>query len=200
MLAMPDTFLSRKRLAVAEWPSNKWLSAVANPNTASCFDQPIIMPAHWQGALSNPVTYGWNPRVGYPFIFAAGKGLDPGTPIEFQVTYNYAIYGVPTYQTGARGADDTSVGNDRVQNVISNGMVSLTQPVVASLGARESSKGVASVVKAEQASGAMPTGKGAIGSIIDGVKTAVPIIEGVTGTSIGEIIGDVVAGIGALLL
>lgn len=196
MLTIPDTFLSRHRLAVADWPSNKWLSAVANPNTVCCFSQPLIQPASYR---SNSGVVGFNNAVGLPAIFACGKGLEPGTAIEFEVTMNYAIYGIPTFQTGVRGATDVAVGADQVSSTVQNGMRDLVQPSIVTAG-RENAKGVASVVKAEQMSGGMPKGPGALQSIVGGVKAAVPVIESITGTSIGETIAEVLGGLGALLL
>ncbi len=197
MLTVPDTFLSRNRLAVADWPSNKWLSAVANPNTVCAFDQIQILDAVHRGGDNG--TDGFNNQVGFPAIFAMGKGLEPGTAIEFEVTYNYAIYGIPTFQTGQRGATDVAVGGDQIASVVQNGMRDLAKPVVTA-GTKENAKGVASVVRSEQMAGNMPTGGGALSSIVGGVKAAIPVIESVTGSSIGETIADVLGGLGALLL
>lgn len=198
MLEIPNTFLSRNRLAVADWPSNKWMSAVANPNTVCCFNQPLIQPAAWSNVGAGRAA-GINNTVGFPSIFACGKGLEPGTTIEFEVTKNYAIYGIPTFQTGSRSATDVAVGADQVASTVQNGMRDLVKPIISS-GEKETARGVASVIKSEQMAGSMPTGPGALQSIVGGVKTAIPVIESITGTSIGETIAEVLGGLGALLL
>lgn len=188
-LKMPTSYLSRHRVGVANWPADKWLSTVGVPNSGTCFGQWIPMGAESTGATSNAI-------VGYPAAFIMGQGLEPNSPVEFEATYNYAIYGSKTYITSSGGEERDSIQVDasRASPVIANGMT-MVVPGMRTDGKHDPS-GVAAVVKAEQQDSRMPSTK----EVIEGVKTAADIFSGVTGTDIGAEIGEVIAGIGALLL
>lgn len=179
LLAVPDKILSRERRAGANWPSDKWLTAVAVPNTPTCLGQwfPLV-PTDYGAQSINNVT------VGYPQIFGCGKGLNPGTPIEFEVTFNYGIYGLRDYQTSGNDRADMVIPANTVEGTIYNGVSSNLTPRV--VNSKVDQRGVASVLKAEQQAGRAPTGKGSASAIISGLKQAKDMVEEVTGTSIWE--------------
>jgi len=183
MLAMQPSYLSRNRVACPNWPTSKWLTTVAVPNTGTCFGQ-------WIPSGNTPGTY----TVAAPSVFIFGDGLPDGAPVEFEATYNYAIYGARTYTTsGSSGADALQVDGSRATPVVANGFT-LLQPTLN--GGRPDARGVGAVVKAEQQDGRMPSVKDVIG----GVKAGVNVIESVTGTDIGEEIASIIGDIAAFLI
>jgi hypothetical protein len=185
MLTIENDYLSRQRVSCPNWPSTKWLSAVAIPNTYTCFGQWTPL-----GTLTdNDIT------VGSPQVFIMGEGLAEGSPVEFEATYVYAIYGAKTYMSSSGVSSGVSVDGSRASPVIANGFIKTLAPAV--MGANKVHPGgVAAVVKAEQQDGRMPSTQ----SVISGIKAGKEVFEAVTGTDIGEEIAGVIAEIGAMLL
>jgi len=184
MLALPDYYLSRERLAAPNWPSNKWLTTVAIPNTGTAFGQWLPLGA------GSPIGY---QKVGYPMAFVMGDGLPSGAPIEFEATYVYALYGTRTYTTSGNASAELYVDASRAAPVVANGFTMLTPKAS---GGRPDARGVGSVVKAEQADGRMPSVK----DVISGVKAGKEVFEAVTGSDIGEEIVGIIGDIAAMFL
>lgn len=184
MLALPEYYLSRERLGAPNWPSNRWLTTVAVPNTGTAFGQ-------WY-PLGSGAGAGTQ-IVGYPMAFVMGDGLPSGAPIEFEATYVYAVYGTRTYTTSGSAASELYVDASRAAPVVANGFTMLTPK--ASNG-RPDARGVGAVVRAEQADGRMPSVKDVIG----GVKAGKEIFEAVTGSDIGEEIAGIIGDIAAMFL
>lgn len=185
MLALQDYYLSRERVAAPNWPSNKWLTTVAIPNTTTAFGQ--WFPLNGGGPISA------SQNVGYPSVFIMGDGLPSGAPIEFEATYVYAVYGTRTYTTSGNSAAELYVDASRAAPVVANGF---TQLVPKAAGSRPDARGVGAVVRAEQADGRMPSVK----EVISGVKTAGQVFEAVTGSDIGEEIVGIIGDIAAMFL
>lgn len=184
MLAFPDYYLSRERLAAPNWPSSKWLTTVAVPNTGTAFGQWLPLGG------SPPIG---TQQVGYPMAFVMGEGLPTGAPIEFEATYVYAVYGTRTYTTSGSTGSDLYVDASRAAPVVANGFT-LLSPKASS--GRPDARGVAAVVKAEQADNRMP----GIKDVISGVKAGKDVFEAVTGTDIGEEIVGIIGDIAAMFL
>jgi len=213
MLSVPEQYLSRERVTGKNWPPNKWLTVVPVPNTTACFGQwfPVESPDDDPAGLARPRVAGRtadpapladlnpNSHVGLPLAFICGKGLEPGTPIEWEATFNYAVYGIDDYQITNISRDETAVGLETLTNTVDNGLRMTLAPSYSTDKGRGSvsGAGVAGAVKAEQAAGRMPAGSGSdtVKSIVSGVQGASEIFEGVTGTSIGE---AVMEGLGML--
>jgi len=185
MLALPEYYLSRERLGAPNWPSNKWLTTVAVPNTSTAFGQ-------WY-PLGTGLANTNSQKVGTPMVFVMGDGLPEGAPIEFEVTYVYAVYGTRTYSTSGSSGSELYVDASRAAPVVANGF---TQLKPRASNGRPDARGVGAVVKAEQADGRMPSVK----DVISGVKAGKDIFEAVTGTDIGEEIVSVIGDIAAMLL
>jgi len=184
MLALPDYYLSRERLAAPNWPSSKWLTTVAIPNTGTAFGQWLPFGSGAGAA---------NQRVGFPMAFIMGDGLPSGAPIEFEATYVYAVYGTRTYSTSGSSASELYVDASRAAPVVANGFTMLTPKAS---GGRPDARGVGAVVKAEQADGRMPSVKDVIG----GIKAGKEVFEAVTGSDIGEEIAGIIGDIAAMFL
>lgn len=193
MLAMPEKILARERQACANWPSDKWLSAVAVPNTSTCLGQwfPI------GGSTSGSNAYA-NNCVGFPQIFACGKGLQPSTPVEFEVVLNYAVYALTDYQSASSERSDTIVPQADVQMAVHTGPETNLTPRITKP-EKQDHRGVASVMAVEQEAGRAPTGPGAGKAIVEGLKAAGDIFEEVTGTSVLETIIEGAGFIASLL-
>ena len=185
ILTDPVENLSRERLAAPNWPSNKWLTVVAVPNTATCFGQWLPAAVGTDMAIS----------VGMPMAYIIGEGLPDAAPVEFEATYVYAAYGTRTYTTsGSGGVEALAVDASRAAPVVANGLTMLVPAVHA--GTRPDARGAAAVVKAEQQDGRMPSVKDVIG----GIKAGKEVFEAVTGSDIGEEIAAVIGDIAAMFL
>lgn len=185
-LALPPDFLSRTRVACPNWPSEKWISAVAVPNTPTCFGQ-------WLPLAPNATADGV--RVGYPSVFILGSNLPVGGTIEFEATYNYAVYGEQSFEMNTGQASESiQVEAGRAAQVVSNGMRTLIVPRLGT--EKPHAGGIAAAVKAEQTDGRMPDTK----TVIAGFKAAKDVVEAVTGTDIATEIAEIIGGIGAMLL
>ncbi len=182
-LAVPDKIFSKQRAAVANWPSKKWLTAVAVPNTVCCLGQwyPLGSTAVGPGSAANG-------RVGLPSVWAIGKGLAANTPVEFEVVYNYALYGIRDYETLSTGGSDPVVASGPVEDYRNNGMSGSLTPTIR--GENADHRATAAAMRSEQMAGRAPDGPGAGKMIAEGIKGAKDIIEEVTGSSIGELIAE----------
>lgn len=177
-LAIPEKILSRERQACANWPSNKWLSAAAVPNTQTCLGQWFPITGSASGG-----NYYANCYVGFPHLFACGKGLDPGTPVEFEVTLNYAVYALTDYQSSSSERPDVVLPMADVEMVAHRGVGPSLVPKLVSPGKQDHS-GIAAAMAVEQEAGRAPRGPNAGKAIVEGIKTAGAIFEEVTGTSV----------------
>lgn len=180
-LAMLSKYVPRSRRATAQWPNDKWLTAVANPNTSTCFGQwsPITTPLYSCFA---------------PSVFLLGKGLDPGTPIEWEATFNYALYGSVSFAAQQAQETTVSVGGEQANSVVANGLNKMLEPTIAHE-SKVSNTGVKAFARAEQASTGLSTA-----DIMSGIKAGKDVVEAVTGTDLGETLAEVAATVfGALL-
>lgn len=179
MLAVQTQALARNRAACANWPPNKWLSVCGVPNTYTCFGQWPLAGTAGPGDIST--------RVGFPSIEILGQGLQPGQEIEFEVVYNYALYGIVTYQTsGASGFSGIgAVPADSANLVIQNGM---QQHLIPQMSTEKTNNpaGVASVLKSEGMNGSAPSKSfGHTAKEIAGwVKSGADVYESVMGSSL----------------
>jgi hypothetical protein len=188
MLGIEQTYLSRNRVACPNWPSDKWLTTVAVPNTSTCFGQ------WFPKGLSGPTDA--NAVVGQPQVYIFGDGLPANAPVEFEATYNYALYGTRTYTTSGSGnSDSIQVDGSRAMPVVANGFPNTLKPLLMNT-SKVHPGGAAAVVKAEQQDGRMPSVK----DVVSGIKTGASVFEAVTGTDIGEEIASIIGEIGMFLL
>lgn len=178
LLAIPEKILSRERQACANWPSNKWLSAAAVPNTQTCLGQWFPVGGTSSGGSSYANCY-----VGFPHIFACGKGLDPGTPVEFEYTMNYAVYALTDYQSSTSERSDVMLPMADVEMVAHSGVGPSLVPKLLPPNKQDHS-GIAAAMSVEQEAGRAPRGPNAGKAIVEGIKTAGAIFEEVTGTSV----------------
>jgi hypothetical protein len=184
MLAIPEKVVPRSRRAVAEWPNGKWLTGVANPNTPTCFGQWFPTSAGGTGI---------NKNCAGPNVFLLGKGLAINTPIEWEATLNFAVYGTISYATDQRQGSVVSVGGEGTNGVVANGLNHTLSPLM--MTEKPSSAGVRAFARAEQAQSGFSTKE-----IVSGIKAGKDIIEGVTGSSIGETLAELAGSLfGALL-
>lgn len=188
MSGLPDELFGHQSVAIPDWQSDKWLTVTGIPNGTTSFNQ--IAPGN-TGATT----------VGYPTVAILGYGLAAGQQIEFEVEYVYAFYGLVTYQVGVAVGKVQSSSSDEIGSVLESAINGgHTYPKMMSASTAASSKGgLVPGVKAF-AQHAIDTGtadKSTVGSFI---KSGAAVVESVTGAGVGEILGDIAAGIGALLL
>lgn len=189
MLAVPPQFVGRDRCACANWPSDKWLTVTAIPNTYSCFGQ-------WEPTSSDIQAS----KVGFPQVAIIGAGLETKQQVEFEVVYNYAIYGTQSYQTGMTEHMPPKVDQGSIDRVVQNGMVQTLDPMMMHENAKHPG-GVAAVANAESKVGRAPSKSlgSTVKDVAGWVQTGAKAYEAIGGTSLVEDILEV-AGMAAAML
>lgn len=181
MLAVQPQALARNRQACANWPSNKWLSVCGVPNTYTCFGQWPMTAAAGAADVST--------KVGFPSIEIIGAGLQNGQEVEFELVYNYAVYGIVTYQTSGAGTGSYSgvVSTDSANMVVQNGMQKHLVPQLSTEKVNNPA-GLASVLKSEGMNGMAPSKSAGhtVKDIAGWVKAGADVYESVMGSSLME--------------
>jgi len=185
-MAMTVQSVNRHEMACANWPSDKWISSVIVPNTATAFGQ-------WLPSMVDVR------HPGNPLAWIVGSGLPSGAPVEVQITWNMAVYGAISYLTGVSTSSEISVDAGRAGPIVATAsrLVGPRLAVDARPGTHSAptASGLASVVRSEQSGNRMPD----VASVVKGVKAAKDVVEAVSGIDIAEEIGEVIAGIAAFL-
>lgn len=180
---MTDEMVGRQELDVMEWPRDKqtkaasWLSAAAIPN------QSCSLAAYAPKNTGDVV-------VGYPQLAAIGAGMLEGQTVEFEASYIYAFYGAVSYEVNAH-RDQASVPLGDMTSTVS----SASQHMAVGSQHSPARQAVASVVQPSVASGELKSGSAA--KWVQGGKE---VIEAATGSSIGDLIGEGLGFLGAMLL
>ncbi len=183
MSAIPEEILTRHEVALANWPPDKWLSAAAIPNTTVCFGQWL---AQQHGSLS----------VTYPLLTVIGEGLNDKMRIEFEAEYVIAFYGIVSWEANA--AQMTRLvpsSGDELGAHVEAAPIHM-KPVVAS----NNSPALAKQGAATFAQTAVDTGAIHRSDVMPALRAAGGLVEEATGMSVGEIIGEGIGAIAAMLL
>jgi hypothetical protein len=184
--AGPNT-LTPDQVAFTEWDcltwpkvggAQSWLGAAAIPNQSCCL-QPWV-----------PTQIG-SIAVGFPQLAILGVGLGTGASIEFEASYTYAFYGAVSYEVNSRKQSPAVPVGDLEATVASAG----SHMRVGGGAYSPARAAVAATVQPHVDSGDVT--KSSAG---DWVKSGAQSIEAVTGSSIGDLIGEGLGFLGAMLL
>jgi len=179
--AVDKKYIARNSNAIPNWKSDKWLSAVAIPNSTTCFDQGI--PIAQQGMPMR--------CVGQPSVFCIGEGMQANQNVEFEVTYVVAVYGYVTNEVRPNPPSAVKVDPGRLATTVQNGIHGNVVPMLQAE-KQPNMSGVGGAIKALQSEGRAPENPSMATSML---KASMPVVEAVTGSSIGE---SIMEGIGAL--
>ncbi len=180
--ALTSDQVNLKEMDIMEWPhvsgERSWLSAAAIPNQSCSLGAWV------------PLQTGTS-AVGYPQVACLGQGMLSGQVVQFEGTLIYAFYGGVSYEVNARKTHEAVPLTDlqATANAAATHM-DISQP--ASL--KPEKQALVSVARPLVDSGDLHPAK-----VADWVKTGAAAIEGATGSSIGELIGEGLGFLGALL-
>jgi len=117
--------------------------------------------------------------------------MQPNQQVEFEVTYVVAVYGYVTNEVRPVPPAAVRVDPARLATTVQNGAHGTVIPMLQAE-KQPNMAGAGSAIKAMQADGRAPEGPS---TAVNMVKASLPVIEAVTGSSIGE---SIVEGLGAL--
>jgi len=182
---LTDEMIARQEWDVMDWPRDKqgkgnvsWLSAAAIPNQSCALE-----------AYAPKIT--GNLNVGYPQLAVACAGMLQGQVVEFEAAYTYAFYGAVSYEVNAHVGQSAVPGSDLASTAASakqHMMIGEDMPSPAR-------RAVAATVQPDVSSGLL-SGKSAAKWVNSGKE----VIEAATGSSIGDLIGEGLGFLGAMLL
>jgi len=179
--------LTPDQVAISEWDlltwpkvggAQSWITAAAIPNQ-SCALQPWVP------------TQNGTAQTGFPQLSVLGVGLGPGAVVEFEASYVYAFYGAVSYEVNVRKGISPVPSSD-LEATVSSAANHMRVGDGAYSPARSA---VASVVQPHVDSGDIPKSSAA-----DWIKSGSSAIEAATGSSIGDLIGEGLGFLGAMLL
>lgn len=177
--------IGREEWDIMEWPRDEvtktgaWLSAAAIPNQSCSL-----------GA--------WVPKqtgdriVGQPQLAVVGAGMQPSAVVEWEASYTYAFYGAVSYEVNAHTEHAAVPGADLQSTAAAASDHMMVGPGRAATPARAA---LASVVQPAVSSGELSSKSAA-----DWVSSGKSVIEAATGSSIGDLIGEGLGFLGAMLL
>jgi len=183
MSALTPEQVNRHEVSVSNWPPEKWLAASAIPNTTCAFGQ-------WQGS-----TTGYR-GAGFPALSVMGEGLSAGLRLEVEAEYVYAYYGVLSYEEGSQ----TSLRRVHTTAEEAGAMLSTANTHMKPLVKSDNHPGLARQASHMMAQEAVDTGKTTAAKVGQYMKMGSAAVEAVTGSSVGDLIGDaILAGFSLLL-
>lgn len=183
---LTNDMIARQEWDVMEWPHDKqgkgsasWLSAAAIPNQSCSL-----------GAYAPKVT--GDAIVGYPQLACVGAGMLEGQAVEFEASYTYAFYGAVSYEVNAHKGQAAVPGSDLADTAAS------AVPHMSIGGEKSlppSRQAVAAMVQPAVSSGDLKPSSAA-----KWVSSGKEVIEAATGSSIGDLIGEGLGFLGAMLM
>jgi hypothetical protein len=176
MQSVPEEEIGRLEMSIPDWPTDKWIGAAGLPNTYTSFGQ-------------------WSPGnvgasiIGRPCVSIIGQGLSAGQVIEWEAEYIYAFYGSISYEPSALKNRQVASSPAEIGSILSSGAQHMGPSNQQSY--RAPLKAVA-----QEAVDSGRTNKSGVG---DWIKSGSNLIEEVTGSSIGELVGEGLGFLAALL-
>lgn len=163
--------ISIEEVDIATWPKgDKWLTVAALPNQSCAFGQ-------W-----TPGNTG-NTTIGFPQCAILCSGMLPNQAIEVQAKLVYAFYGIVSYEANRTASHTPSALGD-ISGILTSGQKHLRPQMMTDV--PNSRPGVKAFAQDAIDSGTAAKGS----SIVDWIKSGSSAVEELTGSTIGELLGE----------